>query len=342
MCPQLFEVIHISEYHFKRIAIDTSLYLCNYKALYGEEGWLQAFINLVACLRKNEIHCVFIYDSGYPPEKEQEKRERIERKKKTEEKIDLLEHAIEKYHQDGEVTEILADFQNRHKINHKSLLIPEEFVININTIEYIVKKMKKQLFEIKPEDFALTKRVFDILDVPYFNSPLEAETMCSDLCIQGKVDAVLSEDTDVIAYGTPTLLSKINTTDESCIRIRYDNVLKELGFTSEQFLDFCIMCGTDYNKNIFRIGPSKAYTYISDYNSIENFYQETNIDITVLNHERVRQIFREYERSENVIRYCGQPDLSMLQQLLTKKNIVMNIDTLYRAFVRNDRIIILE
>ena len=71
-CPKVFEEIHISEYAYKKVAIDTSLFLCKYKAIYGEK-WLVAFINLVSILRKNEIHCVFIYDNGSPPEKEEEK-----------------------------------------------------------------------------------------------------------------------------------------------------------------------------------------------------------------------------------------------------------------------------
>ena len=52
----------------KKIAIDISLYMCKYKAIYGD-NWLYAFLKLISSLRKNEIHCVFIYDNGAPPEK---------------------------------------------------------------------------------------------------------------------------------------------------------------------------------------------------------------------------------------------------------------------------------
>ena len=46
-CPEVYEEIHISEYAYKKVAIDTSLFLCKYKAIYGEK-WLVAFINLVS------------------------------------------------------------------------------------------------------------------------------------------------------------------------------------------------------------------------------------------------------------------------------------------------------
>ena len=50
--------------------------------------------------------------------------------------------------------------------------------------------------------------------------------MCSDLCLQGKIDAVLSEDTDVLAYGAPVFLTKINTQNGTCYRIKHDELLK--------------------------------------------------------------------------------------------------------------------
>ena len=80
-CSEIYEQIHISEYSYKKIAIDISLYLCKFKAKTNNEhnseyDWIKLFINLIMCLRKNEVHCVFIYDSGSPPEKEQEKAER--------------------------------------------------------------------------------------------------------------------------------------------------------------------------------------------------------------------------------------------------------------------------
>ena len=58
-CPQVFKDIHISEFAYKKVAIDITLFLCKFKAVCGEK-WVSAFINLVSSLRRNEIHCVFI------------------------------------------------------------------------------------------------------------------------------------------------------------------------------------------------------------------------------------------------------------------------------------------
>jgi hypothetical protein len=70
-CPEVFKEIHISEYAYKKVAIDTSLFLCKFKAIAGDR-WLESFIRLVSCLRRNEIHCEFIYDTSAPPENNDE------------------------------------------------------------------------------------------------------------------------------------------------------------------------------------------------------------------------------------------------------------------------------
>jgi 5'-3' exonuclease len=327
--PEAFELIHLSSYAYKKIAIDTSLYLCHYKAL-NPDNWLQCFINLVTCLRKNEVHCVFIYDTSSPPEKQVEKKRRHDVRQKLDEKVCKLENAIEEYHCTNIIDPILLEFEEKKKIKSKSLLQSNQN-FNINAIQSAVQKLRKQLFTISPEDFATTKELFDILDVPYFNAPLEAETLCSDLCIQEKVDAVLSEDTDVLAYGAPVFLTKINIKDETCIRIDYKKLLEMMNMDSNQFLDFCIMCGTDYNSNIYKIGPVKAEKLILENKSIDNI---SNLDVSILNHKRVRQLFREYEKSNISVQYCGFPDEKKLSDFITKYKVKIDLDRLYENYKR--------
>jgi len=66
--------------------------------------------------------------------------------------------------------------------------------------------------------------------------------------------------------------------------------------TSDEFLDFCIMCGTDYNDNIPGVGPVKAYALIKEYGSIEHIGRQTSLDISILNHIKSRELFRNYPK----------------------------------------------
>ena len=334
VCPHVFEEVHLAEYAFQKVAIDISLYLCKYKASAGER-WLSSFINLIACLRKNEIHCVFIFDTGSPPEKEKEKEERKAQRDLLEERIYKLEEALEKYHETCEVDPILIEFYNKKKAKKPKRLMrkgKQTDEINMELVADLIKKKKSQILNISQKDFDTAKELFDILDVPYCQAPLEAETMCADLCKRGLVDAVLSEDTDVLAYGAPVFLTKIDTRAETCVRIRHEDVTGSLEFTEDQFLDFCIMCGTDYNKNIFRVGPQKSYKLMQEYGSIESIGENSKHDIAILSHVRGRELFKDYEKANIKIPYCGQPDFNKLQEFVFKKNVRSNMEALRQSF----------
>jgi len=262
-----------------------------------------------------------------------------------EEKVYKLEEAIEKFHLTSEIDPILIELYKKKNTTSdisKRLLKNNEGVINMILVEEYVKKMRSYILDISPEDFQLTKQLFDILKVPYYDAPLEAETMCSDLCKRGVVDAVLSEDTDVLAYASPVFLSKINTTDGTCIRIKYPELLEELNLSSDEFLDVCIMCGTDYNKNIFRVGPEKSYKYIQKYSTIENIAKNTNLDITVLNQERVRELFTKYEQKDIKVPYCGSPNFQLLSEFIFKYNIRCDVEGLKKSFIHSTTIIFEE
>ena len=61
-CGDMFETVPLKKYAYKKIAIDTSLYMYKYKVIFSDE-WLRAFANLVWCLRKNDVHPLFLFDS---------------------------------------------------------------------------------------------------------------------------------------------------------------------------------------------------------------------------------------------------------------------------------------
>jgi 5'-3' exonuclease len=113
-------------------------------------------------------------------------------------------------------------------------------------------------------------------------------------------------------------------------------MLESLELTSEEFLDLCIMCGTDYNKNIFRVGPEKAYKYIKQFSTIENISKNTTLDTSILKHVRGRELFRDYEQKNIKIPYCGEPDFNKLEEFIIKNNIRCSIEGLKKSFIRQN------
>ena len=341
ICPEIFETIHISEYAYKKVAIDISLYLCKYKAIAGDD-WLKCFINLIACLRKNEVHTVFIFDGPAPPEKQLEQEKRRLHKEQLRVKVKELENSLEIYYKTDEINENLKNLYARRKFSKSPcrLLGARSNKIDFEWLKDKIQQKRNQIIDIKPEDYTLAKDLFTLLKVPFFTAPSEAEKMCSKLCISNIVDAVLSEDTDILAYGSPVFLSKINTRNDTCTRINHSVMLTKLQLTKESFLDLCIMSGCDYNSNIPRIGNHKAYKYLIKFENIENIENNTNLDISILNHKRVRELFTKFTKYtfSNVL-YCGKPKLEKLQNFINKQKIYINFEKVKECFFKNNLII---
>jgi len=345
--PDVFEEVHMSHYAFKKIAVDYTLYLNKFKAIAGD-NWTNLFIRMVAGLRRNNVHCVFIFDGKAPIEKEAEQKERRQNRAKNELRVYKIESALENYYDTGEVDQILIDLYTRRR-EPKRLLVKSDkkaCKVDIKWVENKVKKLVNQIYQITPEDFTTSKELFEILRVPYYTAPTEAEAMCADLCKQGLVDAVLSEDTDVMAYGTPSFLSKLdNTTFDTCRRVRYPALLEHLDMEDSAFLDLCIMCGTDYNPNIIGIGSKTAYKHLVKHGSIEGVIENVTPrkataktkgqDFSVLNQVRVRQLFREHPplplKNKRVL-FCGIPDFKKLEEFMKKHNINSRMDFLMKDF----------
>ena len=63
------------------------------------------------------------------------------------------------------------------------------------------------------------------------------------------------------------------------VQIDLNKVLRSLDLTYEQFVDLCILCGSDYTNTISGIGPVKAYKYIQECKNIEKVIQTLNNEL---------------------------------------------------------------
>jgi len=317
----LYKVVHLSDFAFKKIAVDVSLYVYKYKTILGDD-WLDAFIRLIMALRRNEVHCVFIFDGKCPDEKIKEQQRRRETKDKISDRIAILRVDIDNYIENGEITENLLKISNKNK--SKRLLSNKLDVKFLNT--YLEKIQKQQVY-MSSEDIEQAKELFTILDTPYYISETEAETLCAYLNKKGEVDAALSEDTDLLAYSTPKFLHKINTYNDTCHLIEFDDILESLEFTKEQFIDLCIMSGTDYNPNIPKVGNVTAYKLLKEHGSIENIDKDTSI----LNYKRAREIFTQ-DLTIPDVKFCGEPDWNKLKIFLKMNQSRVNIESIKKSY----------
>ena len=107
------------------------------------------------------------------------------------------------------------------------------------------------------------------MNISSYDADSEAEGTCSLMARKGLVDGVLTEDTDVMAYGSPYMYFGINLNSETINELCLTEVLEHLEITFQNLQDFCIMCGTDYNTNMKQIGPMRSFDLVQKYGSLE-------------------------------------------------------------------------
>lgn len=322
-CPEVFEIVDMSLYRYKKIAVDAAIYICKYKMVYGDNV-MDAYVNFIASLRENKIHPVFVFDGESPVEKNAEKKARGEAKDKQVQRIANIETDLNIYYETGVISDELAKANIRALEDgvDKSMvqkLIDDEVVVPFNEdkIRTYISKLKSRILKITPEDYTAFKGLLDIMSIKYLQAETEAEILCAQLCKQNLVSAVLTADTDVLAAGCPVMLSQMN--GKSFVQVRLENVLKQLDLTEKEWLDLCIMCGTDFNKKIYRVGPHSAYKYLKTYGTLENIPSE-KLDVSILNYEAVRKIFT-HDNYPNTIPFMPLPNMLLLRKWLDENGI---------------------
>jgi hypothetical protein len=297
---------------------------------------------------------VFVYDTKYPVEKEEERKSRTLARLKTKEKADLVFGAWEAYKarfQDktecfglegvipldrDSMPPELCEFINKNFLGHDAY--------SIVAIDNAIDHMLNTLLSIRTEDFELTKTLFQIMDVPYLAASGEAEATCAMLCRMGLVDAVLSEDTDVLNYKAPRFLHKLNMNQQTLVEIEYEDMLSRLELTEDQFLDFCILCGTDYNTNLPKIGPEKSFRLLKKHGSIEQIkVHNPTLDMSHFPYARVREIFRDDQQITGemveAVRFCGVPDSQKLLEFCFRNNCRFDLPRLFQSFTINPHLV---
>lgn len=332
--PHVYEEVHLSEYAFKRVAVDAAIYLCKFKTSFGVQ-WLSGFVQMCAVFRDNGIHPVFIFDNVFPPEKNEEKRRRADARIQTRNRLETLRSEWEVLRErlitidktrhcsirDPAIPIDLYSFLFKTFISTDSKMEDSQHVISINDIDLEFDRLHNTLLVIDPEDNNRIRRLLDILRIPHMIAIGEAEATASYLNMWGIVDAVLTDDTDVLAYGCPVFLHRLNIQDATCTRLRITDVVRSLGISSDAFLDFCILCGTDYNSNIPGIGCEKAFRLLKERGRIEDLGIHHEI-----HYHRVREIFQKKPVVNNRIDIplCDIPDAAELSRFLFENNIVLS------------------
>jgi len=243
--PSVFQTSDLSDFTGLRFAVDVSIFL--YKFAYCKDPdddhlFLEKFLKQYRMFCTYNIAAVYVFDGlgehvGKEVERAKRARQVVRATELREAKICTLEALLE-------TGETMAE----EKIKHLRLAV---------TV-------------VKPIHSTNLKALFQIHNIPFYEAKNEAEKACAWLASEGLVDVVVSEDYDTLVCGAPRLLRNLGSTKYPLLELRLSNILNALQMTYAQFVDFCILCGTDFNASLPLIGPVKAFRKIHEHVFIEN------------------------------------------------------------------------
>ena len=147
-----------------------------------------------------------------------------------------------------------------------------------------------------------SKRLLNLLGVPYVQAPEEAEAQAAYMAMSDDVWAASSKDYDTLLFGSPRLVRYLTISGKEFLPskgtfrllrpelIDLDELLLQHRITREQLIDLAIIIGTDFNQGVKGIGPKTALNLLKKHGKIENLPREITLKLPQ-NYEDIRRIF---------------------------------------------------
>ncbi|KAM3143539.1 hypothetical protein pb186bvf_004301 [Paramecium bursaria] len=231
----LAKPMHVSKYSGMKVAIDSYCWLhkgifsCAQDIVEGRDTdvYINFCIRKVQMLQSHNIKVVMVFDGGLLPSKQITE---SEREKKRKENLSKAEEFRSK-----------GDHDKAH----------QKYAESIDVTPKMAQRLLKAL---------------QSLGIECIVAPFEADAQLAYLSITEYIDIVITEDSDLLAYGAKKVFFKMDkqgngeqidiSTLDQCKEYNFQ------GWDSNKFLTLCILAGCDYLDSISGVGFSKAYAAI--------------------------------------------------------------------------------
>ena len=187
---------------------------------------------------------------------------------------------------DGDKLPMKLIEEDKREIKRKEYEKEAENMLNMyNTYGAIRKKI--EAFDVTPEFAYEFMKILQNYNVEYYVAPYEADAQLAYLSHINYVDFIITEDSDLLAYGCNCVLFKLGSLkdqpNDMGEEILWENIknckeIKFKNFSKDKFLSFCILCGCDYLK-ISGVGPklsNEALNKFDDYNKFLGYVFNKN------------------------------------------------------------------
>lgn len=268
-CHSSIQHIHFKDLKGYKIAVDVSMFLYKFKK---SNSLIKQMYKLCSLFRRYKIHPIFVFDGKPPDDKLEVINKRKERKKELISKRLILEEMLAKLNND---------------------------IISCKLAK-LIKSLQKQSIFITREDIKQVKQLLDLYGMIWMNSDEEADTLCAYLCKNNYVDAVMSDDTDMIAFGCKKVLRCIDIYKKTMMLYDVNSILETLQIDENIFRKLCSISKNDiYNGTLFP----------DTYNEFKNNADELQHNIDIFNisnlHYEIPEIKNKFYQKHDVIHYIN-------------------------------------
>jgi flap endonuclease-1 len=254
-CPLAFVPTDLSQYRGLRVAIDVPIYAYKYAFYKTSPSDTATVVN--GFLRHNRtwtqrygMTCIYVFDGPCVAAKTVEHgrrdKARASMKQKQDKDLQELKEEAEEYMAQGKAMDLMSVQLQMEAVSRRSTTVTSM-------------------------DYAGLKELFTKLSIPFCVGEGDAEKKCAALCLTGEADVVATEDYDVLACGAPRVLRNVTKGPEE---VHLQTVLDCLQFTQEQFIQFCVLCGSDFTTYLPNVGPAASYKAIQTYGTIQQFFEQ--------------------------------------------------------------------
>ena len=195
-----------------------------------------------------------------------------------------------------------VEIKRRMKVKEEALVQYERALREGRTQEArVYAQATSHLKDYMTED---SKRLLDLMGVPWVQAPSEGEAQAAHLARQGCADYCASQDYDSLLFGAPKFVRNITISGRRKLPsknmyievipevVELKQVLKECGITYEQLVDVGILIGTDYNPDgIKGLGPKTALKLVKEHGSLEQALPHVKNAEFPVEPQRIREIF---------------------------------------------------
>ncbi|XP_074572197.1 exonuclease 1 [Curcuma longa] len=241
--------VHIKKYAGKRVGIDAyswlhkGAYSCSMQLcmdISGENRYLNYFMHHINLLRHHQITPVVVFDGGKIPCKSATEHERQSRRKAN---IEMAKKKLK----EGNVAGAVEFFQ-------KAIHVTPSMAYKL------IQKLRSE-------------------SVEFVVAPYEADAQLAYLSSlepdEGGITAIITEDSDLIAYGCQAIVFKMDRygNGEEIIMDRLFNTdsdeLSFKDFDKELLTGMCVLAGCDFLPSIPGIGVKRAYSLVAKYKNLD-------------------------------------------------------------------------